>query len=142
MGLKVTVDTTELEELHEKLQADPKPIMARIADRLVGTLRGKLQSASPSPAKSTLAIRRQRGSGGDAALIDLGKMLDSVRPRSSKNTAAAVVSWPALVLDTGFTTAPDSAIPGKAVPARTFVVLEDADVDYALDQAEELYLGD
>jgi phage gpG-like protein len=142
MGLTVTVDASELEELHEKLNRDAKPLMQKLADRFVGSLRSKMAAVSLAPSAATLAIRKRRGGTGSAPLVDMGKMLGSIKARSTKNSAAAQVSWPALALHEGFTTAADSAIPGKVVPARPFVFLEESEFDEAVSEMEAFLLGD
>lgn len=139
--VEITVDSHELDELDEKLHADPKKTMGTIADRLVGSLRKRVESG-PGPALSaaTLEIRRRRGQGGSKPLEASGRMAGSIRRRATAKLAYAGIDFPAAALQAGFTTSAKSAIPGKVVPARPFVYLDEVDADFAAEQIAAFYL--
>ena len=139
MGLRVTIDKRALEELQERLEADPKPVLQRLADRFADTVRRRLEEVALAPSPATLKIRKQRGRTGERPLVDTGDMADSVRPRTTKDSAGASVRWPALPHQIGVTTSADSAIPGKAIPPRPFVVLDDADITFAVEEMGDFY---
>lgn len=141
--LQVEVDTADLLAAQEQLERDTKPLMAKLADRLAGALRRQLDGGNfAALAPATLELRRRRGIAGDRPLHASGTMSDSLRPRHRKDFAAAGFRWPAGALNKGFTTHGRSAIPGKKVPERSFVFLDDSEVDAAEAEITEFLFGE
>lgn len=144
--LEISVDhegIRALEELHERLNRSPKPVLEEVAEGLAALLRQHIDAGDfPPLSPVTLEIRRRRGQTGTSPLIDMGAMVGSIRSRATKDVAIASVGWPAQRIDAGFTTGEKSAIPGKEVPARRFVFFRDEDLDPFQDKIAEFLLGD
>jgi len=125
-----------------KFKGDKSEVLTRIAKRFADSIRDNIRAGGFAPLSPvTLKIRQQRGGSGSAPLIDSGDLLDSIGifvtdREAAAGSAKSRAGW----LQLGITTAEDSMIPGKIVPPRPFILISEADGDWALEElADSLF---
>lgn len=149
--MKLRVDLFGVTELsntlltaQRKFRGDKSEVLTRIAQRFAASIRDNIRAGAFTPLSPvTLAIRRQRGITGSAPLIESGELLDSIGIFVSDREASAGSSksragWQQL----GITTSEDSMIPGKRVPPRPFILISDADGEWALEELADYLFDD
>ena len=143
MLLRITTSGTA-EARNEMLKLDTRlkrgserlNVMKRIADGLADDIRRNLTEGNFTPLSPvTLEIRRRRGRGaGNKPLHATGALLASVKAQATEFVAeAAATKFYAGFVQLGFTTSPESAIPGKVVPGRPFMTISESRSEWAMD---------
>lgn len=119
-----------------KFKGDKSEVLTRIAKRFADSIRDNIRAGNFAPLSPvTLKLRQQRGGGGSAPLIDSGELLDSIGifvtdREAAAGSAKSRAGW----MQLGITTSEDSMIPGKRVPPRPFILISEADGDWALEE--------
>jgi len=141
----------ELRSLQRNFTGSYKPVLERIATRFRDSIADRMRAGvAPSLTETSIKLRGGGGTpliGGTGPIgkhaTGLGTMLGNLRAVAGEREASAVVDdFRARFHQFGFTTSEKSAIPGKVVPARPFVLISKADGDWALEELADFLFED
>lgn len=129
-----------------KFKGSKSEVLTRIAERFADSIRANIRAGNFAPlTAATLKIRQQRGQSGSAPLItgEPDSLLDSIGVFvTDREAAAGSAKSRAGWMQLGITTSPDSMIPGKTVPPRPFILISQADGDWALEELADFLFED
>lgn len=128
---------TRLVQIDERLRGPLRPVLEPIGRAMLEAAREAITTAGrgawPPLAESTLEIRERKGQGG-SPLRAGGTLFDSLQQLELADDRVEVGTREprARIQEYGGTTPAGSAIPGKRVPPRPFMVIPEPTIDLAI----------
>lgn len=133
-------------ELGKRFRGSKRPVMDKIAKRLAERIRSNIDAGQVQPlSPATLRMRRTRKASPSTSaqpLLDTGHMKSRVTTRVSEFVAQAWAdTFYATFVQLGIKQT-SGAIPGKRIPPRPFMVLDEGDVDWAAEMVMDYMTGE
>lgn len=130
-----------LRDTEAGFKASRRPQLSKISEWIAEDIRKRIQGGvRPALSETTLRIRKE---GGSTPLIASGDLLNSIKAFAGESQASAGTDlFYGRFQQFGITTGEKSAVPGKKVPARPFVLLGESVVDRAMDLLADTVFGD